>query len=101
METMTVMVVPDDQIDPATGEPWATTTGGSTLRRHRPRARLTAANLAAHVGVDQKTIHNWCNQKDMPHRRTPGRQLWFVAADVNPWLVRHGYDPIVPPAGAS
>lgn len=55
-------------------------------------AALTARGVAELCGVELKTVHNWAEQNQIAHFRTPGRHLRFQAADVVAFLNRGGYD---------
>ena len=51
----------------------------------------TASAVARLCAVDLKTIHNWSDNGEIRHFRTPGRHLRFRAADVIEFLRKYGY----------
>ena len=51
-------------------------------------APLRVSELASLCGVEQKTIHNWVARGLIPHFRTPGRHVRFLAAEVADFVAR-------------
>lgn len=52
---------------------------------------LRATDLAACCDVDLKTVHNWCNEGEVKHFRSPGRHIRLDPADVIKFLEGYGY----------
>ncbi|MEM6961960.1 MAG: helix-turn-helix domain-containing protein [Myxococcota bacterium] len=57
----------------------------------KSKALFSATEVARFCEVDIKTIHNWAEQGEIPHFRTPGRHLRFHRNDVLEFLQRYGY----------
>jgi excisionase family DNA binding protein len=57
----------------------------------RPKALMTAPEVARLLGVDLKTIHNWTKQGEFKHFRTPGRHLRFRRQDIEYFMAKHGF----------
>jgi excisionase family DNA binding protein len=63
------------------------------MKQHsqQPASLLTASAVARLCAVDLKTIHNWSNDGEIRHFRTPGRHLRFRVGDVIEFLSKYGY----------
>lgn len=49
---------------------------------------LRAKDVARACGVTQRTILNWCSDRDLPHHRTAGGHVRFVEREVLDWMLR-------------
>ena len=50
-----------------------------------PRQRVGMAQIAVHLGVNERTVREWIKQKDLPGKRV-GRDWKFDVEEVDQWV---------------
>lgn len=53
---------------------------------------MTTRQVAHACGVELKTVHNWADNGELAHFRTPGKHLRFLPAEVRAFQARHMFE---------